>query len=294
MLLGLPEFDYHDAATVDEARALLARFGDKARLLAGGTDLLIVMKHRRAVPRHLINIKHIEGLSRITLTPDGGLRIGALATARDIDEAVGGKFQSISDAAGKLGTEQIRNLGTIGGNLANASPSAEFAPPWLTLDASLVCVGDSGERVIPVSEFFLAPGKSALQTGEFLTEIRVPVPADGARGLYLKHSLRKMDVAMVSAAIQTVIDGDICRDVRIALGAVAPTPFRAIRAEAVLRGQPLDHGTRERQLIHEAARIASEEASPIDDLRSYASTRRDIIIRLLRQGLEKLFADSRA
>ena len=158
----------------------------------------------------------------------------------------------------------------------------------------MVCVGDSGERVIPVSEFFLAPGKSALQTGEFLTEIRVPVPADGARGLYLKHSLRKMDVAMVSAAIQTVIDGDICRDVRIALGAVAPTPFRAIRAEAVLRGQPLDHGTRERQLIHEAARIASEEASPIDDLRSYASTRRDIIIRLVRQGLEKLFADSRA
>lgn len=224
MLLGLPEFDYHHAATVDEARDLLAEFGDKARLLAGGTDLLILMKHRRAVPRHLINIKRIKGLDRITRMPDGELRIGALATARDIHETL--TDGSIRDAALKLGTEQIRNLGTIGGNLANASPSAEFAPPLLTSDASLVCVGDDGERSIPIADFSLSPGKSSLRENEFLTEIRVPPPSDGARGLYLKHSLRKMDVAMASAALLTVIDGDVCREVKIALGAVAPTPFR--------------------------------------------------------------------
>lgn len=293
MLLGLPEFEYHDAATIDEARALLAQHGDTARLLAGGTDLLIVMKHRRVVPRHLINIKHIAGLSHITLTPDGDLHMGALATARDIGEAVGGRFQPIADAAHKLGTEQIRNLGTIGGNLANASPSAEFGPPLLILDASLACIGDAGERIIPIGDFFVGPGKSALRAGEFLTEIRVPAPADGACGLYLKHSLRKMDVAMVSAAIMVEIDGDICRDIKIALGAVSPTPFRAAEAEAIFRGEKLDGGAGERQLIHEVARLASQEASPIDDLRSYASTRRDIITRLVRQGLEKLLSDSR-
>lgn len=294
MLLSLPEFDYHQAASVAEARGLLAELGPGARLLAGGTDLLILMKHRRAVPRHLINIKRIPGLDQITFAPVDGLRIGALATARDIHESEAVPHQSISDAAARLGTEQIRNLGTIGGNLANASPSAEFAPPLLTLDAALVCVGDNGERAIPISEFFRAPGQSALQAGEFLTEIRVPAAPDGARSLYLKHSLRQMDVAMASAAVLAVFEGDLCREVRIALGAVAPTPFRAVRAEAVLRGRTLDGGAGERQLIDEAARTAGEEASPIDDIRSSAGARRDIIIRLVRRGLETLLAESRA
>jgi CO/xanthine dehydrogenase FAD-binding subunit len=292
VLLGLPEFDYHHASTIEEARALLAQFGDKARLLAGGTDLLILMKHRRAVPRHLINIKCIKGLSHITRMPDGSLRIGALATARELHEALPGG--SISDAAAKLGTDQIRNLGTIGGNLANASPSAEFAPPLLTLDAALICVGEGGERSMPIGEFFLAPGKSALRENEFLTEIRVPAAPEHAHSLYLKHSLRKMDVAMASVALMTVIDGDVCREVKLALGAVAPTPFRAMRAEEILRGQPLDGGAGERQLIEEAARVAGEEASPIDDIRATAGYRREIINRMMRKGLEKLIADSRA
>lgn len=292
MLLGLPEFDYHHASSIEEARALLAKFGSSARLLAGGTDLLILMKHRRAVPRHLINIKRIAGLDQITRMPDGGLRIGALATARELHEVL--PDGSLSDAAVKLGTEQIRNLGTIGGNLANASPSAEFAPPLLAMDASLICVGDDGERSIPIADFFLSPGKSSLQKNELLTEIRVPPASDDARSLYLKHSLRKMDVAMASAALLTVVDGDVCREAKIALGAVAPTPFRAVQAEAILRGQTLDGGARERQLIEEAAHVAGEEASPIDDIRATAIYRREVISRMVRRGLERLFAASRA
>jgi carbon-monoxide dehydrogenase medium subunit len=295
VLLGLPEFEFHSSDTLEEASALLSKYGADARLLAGGTDLLILMKHRKEVPRHLINIKRIPGLDLIRDDQGRGLRIGALATARAIMDApaIGKTFTAVAVAASKLGTSQIRNLGTIGGNLGNASPSAEFAPPLLTLGASVECAGANGARAVPIEEFFVAPGRSCLAHDEVVSEVVVPPPPDGAEGIYLKHSLRRMDVAMVAAAVLVVLDGDVCREVRIALGAVAPTPFRAAKAEAALRGQRLAGGVAEDGLLDAVGQIASDESSPIDDIRGYAEYRRKVIKRLVAQGLGEVIARAR-
>ena len=295
MLLGLPEFDYHTADSVGEACALLARYDGNARLLAGGTDLLILMKHRKAVPRHLVNIKRIPDLDRIRYDADNGLRIGALATAQAImkSKVIKERFASLGQAAAKLGTSQIRNLGTIGGNLGNASPSAEFAPPLLTLGATVTCEGLAGERSIAMDEFFVSPGKSSLGHDELLTEVCVPDPPAGAEGIYLKHSLRRMDVSMAAAAVLVSLDGDVCREVRIALGAVAPTPFRALKAEAAIRGKTLDGGKAEDDFLEEVGRIASDECSPIDDIRAHAEHRRRAIATLVAHGLGEVIARAR-
>ena len=290
MLLGLPEFEFQSCGSVADAVALLSRHGEDARLLAGGTDLLILMKHRRAVPRTLIYIKRIPGLDHISGDAGGGLRIGGLVTARDLVEAPadGEALAILAGTAAKLGTTQIRNLGTIGGNLANASPSAEFAPALLTMDASVTCVGPGGERVIPLDEFFLEPGKSALARDEILTEIVAPPLPAGAKGIYFKHSLREMDVAMAAAAVLVALDGDECREIRIALGAVAPTPGRAPAAEAVLRGKRIDAA-----LLDEVARVAASEAAPIDDIRAFADTRREAVRIMVRRGLAATIARAR-
>ncbi len=290
MLLGLPDFDMVSAESVAEACALLARHDGKARLFAGGTDLLIMMKHRKATPRQLINIKRIAGLDHISYDAEGGLRMGALATVESIKDhrVIGEKYPVLSQAAGLLVTTHVRNLGTLGGNLANASPAAEFAPPLLVLDATVQCAGSTGERTVPMSEFFLAPGKSALRPDEMITEIRVPVPRPGAEAIYLKHSLRRMDVATASAAALVQFDGDACREARVALGAVAPTPFRADRAEDRMRGAKFTGEGADGALLDEVARLAGEQTKPIDDFRGEASYRRRIIVMLLRQGLERV------
>lgn len=294
MQLGLPDFDVLFTDTVEGACSLLSEHGAEAELLAGGTDLLVKMKLRNRMPRFLINVKRIPGLDQIHYGEDG-LRIGALTTIQAIQdsEVIGRKFPMLSRAAGVLGTMQIRATGTLGGNLANASPSAEFGPPLLILEASVRCLGRGGERRIPVTEFFVAPGKSALQPDEMITEIHVPALHERAKCLYLKHSLRRMDVAMAGAAVYVLLDGDVCRDVRIALGAVAPTPFRARKAEQALKGRTLAGDSAEAELLDEVAQIASGESSPIDDLRGYASYRRKIVGMMVKQGLGQVIARSR-
>jgi carbon-monoxide dehydrogenase medium subunit len=281
--------------SVEETCALLSRHGQDAQMVAGGTDLFVKMKQRRLVPSVLINIKRISGLDQIRYDASEGLHIGPLTTIQAIRESVviGERFPVLSEAAGVLGTEQVRNLGTIGGNLGNASPSAEFAPPLLILDASVRCLGRRGERVVPLDGFFVGPGKSALETDEVITDIQVPNPPDGAQLVYLKHSLRRMDVAMAAAAVFVLLDGDVCRDVRIALGAVAPTVFRARGAEQALIGKRLTGDSRESELLEEVAQVAVGEARPIDDIRGYASYRRKVVAMLVRHGLEHVIARAR-
>ncbi len=295
MLLGLPEFEMFFPRTVEEACSLLSKYGEDAQLLAGGTDLFVKMKQRRLVSRILFNLKRIPALDQIRYDADQGLTIGALTTIQSIRDSdiISKKFRVISQAAGVLGTPQIRNLGTLGGNLANASPSAEFAPPLLTLEAAVRCVGPQGERLVPMNEFFVGPGKSVLKRGELITEVHVPNPDPHAQAIYLKHSLRVMDVSMAGAAAFVLLDGDVCRKVRIALGAVAPTPIRAGLAEATLRGKRLCGDSNDRKLLEEIGRIASGESRPIDDLRGFASYRRKIIGMLVRQGLEQVIARAR-
>ena len=292
MLLGLPEFEMFFPRSVEETCTLLLKYGKDAELLAGGTDLFVKMKQRRLVPRILINIKKIPALNQIHYDADEGLRIGALTTIQAIrdSDVISRKFRVLAQAAGVLGTPQIRNLGTLGGNLANASPSAEFAPPLLTLEASVRCVGPGGERLVPMNEFFVGPGKSVLSQGELITEVHVPASPLHAQAIYLKHSLRTMDVSMAGAAAFVLLDGGVCREVRIALGAVAPTPIRAGMAEATLRGKRLCGNSGDKELLEEVSRIASDESRPIDDLRGFASYRRKVVGMLVKQGLEQVIA----
>ena len=296
MLLGLPEFELLHANSVEAACALLAEHGPGTRILAGGTDLFTKMKHRRLVPRRLINIKRIPQLDQIRYDEREGLRIGPLTTIQAIEasDVIALKFPALNQAARMLGTAQIRNIGTLGGNLANGSPSAEFAPALLTLDASVTCVGVGGaRRMIPLGEFFAGPGRTALRVDELLVEVRVPNPPGGAQGIYFKHSLRKMDVAIAGAAVLICLDGEVCRDVRIALGAVGPTPFRARRAEEALRGRLLGAGSGAGELIEEVARLASDESVPIDDFRGYAQYRKKLISMLVSKALERMIAQAR-
>ena len=296
MLLELPEFDWIPARTVRETCKLLAENGEDTLALAGGTDLFTKMKQRRLVPRRLIDIKKIPGLDQIRYDERGGLRIGALATAQAIESSavIANRFPAIKQAASALGTLQIRNTATLGGNLANASPSAEFAPPLLALDAAVQCVSLNAERLVFLSEFFVAPGKTVLAKDELITEVRVPNPPPGARAIYLKHSLRKMDVAIASAAVFLVLDGNLCVDARIALGAVGPVPFRAPKAEAAIRGQRLAGDQSQGALFEEVARLASEASVPIDDLRAYAGYRSKLVAMLVGKGLERLVVRGRA
>lgn len=296
MLLGLPEFKLTSANSVEEACALLSKHGERAMVFAGGTDLLVKMKHRRTVPEHLVNIKGIPNLDAIVHDEHGGLRIGALALVQAVEtsQVVGKKFRVLKQAAEVLGTSQIRNVATIGGNLANASPSAEFAPSLLTLGASVRCVGSEGERTVPIGELFVSPGKTSLERDELITSVQVPDLPLGADCIYVKHSLRRMDVAIASAAVYVLLEGDICRDVRIALGAVGPVPFRATKAEQCMRGERLAANAVESELLEAVAQEAANESFPIDDFRGYATYRRKLVRMLVGKGLERLIANTRA
>jgi CO/xanthine dehydrogenase FAD-binding subunit len=290
MLMTLPKFEYFSCETLEEASSLLSRFKGEARLLAGGTDMLIKMKHKKETPRYLINIKRIADLNLIRHDHDEGLRIGALTTIQAIKSSplIKKKFSVLHDAASVLGTRQVRNLATLGGNLCNASPAAECAPALLTLEARARILGRDGERVIPLDGFFLGPGKTALLDDEIMIELQMPDLPPHTGGVYLKHSTRRIDVAIVGVAVVITLDGHTCRDVRIALGSVGPTQFRAKMAEELLRGQEL-----EEDLIRRAAQTASDESFPIDDIRGYADYRKQVVETLVKNGIEGATAGAR-
>lgn len=291
MLITLPEFDYFSCQTIAEACDLLSTHKDEARILAGGTDLLIKMKHKKITPRYLIDIKRVPDMSYIQHDKDGGLRIGALTTIQAIRNSplIKKRFSVLNQAASVLGTRQVRNLATLGGNLCNASPAAESAPALLTLDANVRIEGLSGVRTIRVEEFFLEPDKNALQDDEILTEIEIPDLSEHSGGVYLKHSTRRIDVAIVGVAVVITLDDQICRDIRIALGAVAPTPFRARKAEDLVRGQKLGD-----EIFAEAAQVAAEESFPIDDIRGPADYRKQMVETLVKEGIEMAIAGARS
>lgn len=268
-------FEYLEASTVKEAVSLLERYGADARAIAGGTDLVVQMRYGEESPRYLVNLKTIKGLDSIA-DGDDGLHLGALTSIRAIETSplIKEKYSILSQAAHLLGSVQVRNLATIGGNLCHAAPSAELAAPLLALGAKARITGPAGERTIPVEDFFRGPGQVALNTGELLVELHVPSPAPRSAGVYLKHSIRKaMDIAFVGTGVVVELaDGGTCRDIRIALGAVAPTPMRARKAEDMLRGKVLDE-----PILREAGEIASQECSPISDIRCSAEHRREIV-----------------
>lgn len=280
----LPKFEYFAPKTMEEACSLLAKYKGEARVLAGGTDLLVQMKNREVTPRYLINIKDIPDLDYIRYDDKEGLRIGALTPIEALKTStlIRRRFGILSQAAAVLGTVQIRNRGTIAGNLCNASPAAETAPALITLAAKARIVGVAGERAVALEDFFVGPGQTVLQAGEIVTEIQVPNLPPRSGGAYLKHSIKRMDIAIVGVGVVITLDGEVCNDIKIALGAVASTPMRAKKAEEIIRGQGLDS-----ELMERAAQIASEESRPIDDIHSYAQYRKQMVKVLAKEAMKQ-------
>jgi len=281
-------FSYFFPRTLKEAIELLTKHGPEAKLLAGGTDLLVEMKEGILAPQYVIDLKAIPELNQIKLE-NQYLKIGALATVHEVEvnPLVLKQAGILAQAASLLGSLQIRNKGTIGGNLCHASPAADLAPPLLALEGRVGMVGKNGKRMVDLENFFVGPGITTLKSDEILTEIQVPNLPLGTRGIYLKFSPRKaMDLALVGVAVLITPDvsNQICNRARIALGAVAPTPSRARRAERVLEGKRL-----ERELLHEVSDLAAEESKPVSDIRGSAWYRKEILKILVEQGIEKTF-----
>jgi carbon-monoxide dehydrogenase medium subunit len=277
--------DYFEPKSVSEALALLAQYGAQAKIIAGGTDVMVDMKYKEE-PGCLVNIKRIPGLNSIREN-NGGLRIGPLVTIREMETSalVREKLPLLWESCHQFASLQIRNTATIGGNICRASPSGETLAPLLALEAKAKLAFSDGEKTEAFSSFFQGPGKSSLGSKGLLTEIDVAYPASGSQGVYLKHAVRgAMDIAMVGVAVLVTPDGskNSFQDVRIGLGAVAPTPIRAVKTEALLRGKALT-----RTVVKEAAAMAASEASPISDQRSSAEYRRWIVEALTRRGLEQ-------
>ena len=282
--MALPRFEYLAPQTVAEACSLLSQYGKAAKVIAGGTDLLVAMKERELTPQYLLALKRIADLDYIDYDDIDGLRIGALASTQSIASSavIQDKFSFLANAAAQIGTPQIRNMGTIGGNLCNAAPSADTAPPLIALGAKVKLTSSKGERTVPLEEFFTGPGETVLQPNELLTEIQVPKPPPGTKGAYLKLFPRgAVDIATVGVAVRLTVGKDgTCSDAKIVLGAVAPTPMRTKRAEALILGRKLED-----KIIEEAAQTASEEARPISDVRSSADYRREMVKVLIRRAI---------
>ncbi len=287
--LTMKPFEFFSPTALSDAARMLADYNGEGRALAGGTDLLIRMKRRQWTPRAVVSLNRVGGLDEIAL--NGELRLGARATLNQIirSKIVREYFPALAETARGMAGVQVRSLATVGGNLCNAAPSADMAPPLIALNARAVIVGVHGERVVPLDEFFTGPGKSVLQPGEILRELLAPRPHENMRASYTKLEHRAaMDIAMVGVSVSVQIENPKaeiknCADVRIVLGAVAPIPLRAKRAEEILRGQPLSA-----ENIAHAARVAAEEAKPIDDVRSSAWYRREMVEVLTRRQLQRL------
>ena len=291
MLGILPPFDYYQPSTLEEALVILERVDGNVSVFAGGTDLLAAMKDHRLKPQALVDIKHIPQLGAIR-AEDGGLSLGAAVTTRAAAKAllVRERFPLLSQALRILGSMQIGNRATLGGNLSNASPAADSAPALLALRAWVKLVGPQGDRSLPLEDFFLGPGKTVINR-EVLTEVHIPAPSAPGRGIFYKLGPRGApeDICIASVAVFAIPDaaGRSWEDVRIALGAVAPMPIRARNAEEALRGQPI-----ETQTTKAAAQLASEkDAQPISDIRGSASYRRAMVRVLVGRALEHVARD---
>src|ERR1043166_2592374 len=274
--------DYFEPKTVSEALSLLAKFGEQAKVIAGGTDVMVDIKYKEE-PGCLVNIKKIPGLGSIQEN-GGSLRIGPLVTIHEMEmnNLVRDRLSVLWESCHQFASLQIRNTATIGGNICRASPSGETLAPLLVLDAKGKLTFSDGEKSEPFSSLFQGPGKTSLGTKGLLTEIDVPYPAQGSSGVYLKHAVRgAMDIAMVGVAVLITPDGgkSNLQDARIGLGAVAPTPIRTTKAEGMRRGKPLTAA-----LVKEAASMAASESSPISDQRSSGEYRRWIVEALTRRG----------
>ena len=289
MFRNLPRFDFLSPKTIEEAIVLMNQYGPKAKVIAGGTDLIPQMKRGELKPDYVLSLNQIEALRRIQFEKESGLNLGALCTITDIEESqvIREQYPVLAQAASALGSIEIRNRGTVGGNLCNAAPSADMAPALLVLGAKAAIVSKRGERVVPLEDFFVGPGKTVLENHEILVRLEVPVMKLRSAGEYVKLGIRKaMDIAVAGVAAVLSLDAadGFCVEAKVALGAVAPTPMRAGKAEKALTGKKIDL-----EVMEIAAKAAAEEASPITDIRASEAYRRAMVRVLTRRAIKHAY-----
>jgi carbon-monoxide dehydrogenase medium subunit len=280
-----------EPATVEEAVRLLFMYGSRAKVLAGGVNLVMNMRRRLLLPEYVLSIQRIPGLDYVEGDAATGLRIGALATIQAVESstAVQKGYSVLYEGSSVTGSVQVKTMGTVVGNLCAATPATDLGPPLFVLGAKLRVASIALEKVIPIEEFFVAEGKSVLEPQEMVTEISVPAVSGRVGGAYLRVGTTKVSIPKVNAAVSVTLTDNRCSDVRIALGSVAPTVIRAPRAEEVLRGKQLDEKT-----IDRASEAAAAEAKPITDVHSTAEYRRTMVKVLVRDALKKAIARAKA
>jgi len=283
----IKDFEYLAPKTLKEALTLLDKYKDDCKVICGGQSLLILMRQGLVAPQYLIDIK---GLSELSYIKDGkdGLKIGATTTHRAIEKSpvIQKKFSVLAEMERRLASIQTRNWGTIGGNICHADPAGDPAPVLIALNATLSLASLKGERSMPVEDFCLDYFETALEHGELLTEIRVPPIPPHTGTAYTKFNVIESDLATVGVAVSVTLGaGDgVCQDIRIALGAAAPTPRRAKKAEAVLKGKKITDA-----LLKEVGEVASTEAEPISDIYASEEYRRELVrVLVARVGKEAL------
>jgi carbon-monoxide dehydrogenase medium subunit len=284
-------FEYFEPTTVSDAVGLLTAYGEKSRILAGGVDLIPKIRAGKMKPDHLISIQKIPGLDYIQEAGKAGLKFGALARLHSLEnfEGIKKNYPSLQAAIHQISSVQTKYMGTAVGNLCVATPASDVATALLMLGAELTVSGASGGRTIPIEGFFLENNRTSLQRGELVTGVNLPHPPHGMRTAFLNLFRTHSDVAKVSVAVAVIVEGGLCREARVAIGAVAPTVFRAVHSEERLAGQKLDS-----KVIREAAKIAAGETTPITDMRSTADYRKSMSEMLVRKALEKALEPAKA
>jgi carbon-monoxide dehydrogenase medium subunit len=278
----LRRFEIMLPETVEECLRVLGERGGDAKVVAGGTDLLPQLKNGLLKPGCVVDLSAVAPLKALQ-ADKGGLRVGAAVSARtlELDKRVQAGYTSLAESGALIGSVQVRNLATVGGNLCNAAPSADMAPPLLALEAEAVIAGPKGQRRVPLADFFKGVRSTVLGADELMVELAIPAPGPRSGGQYLRHTPRReLDIAVVGVASQLTLSDGICKKARIALAAVAPVPLRATEAERALEGQAV---TPER--IAQAAELAVQAARPISDQRGSADFRRHLVRTLTRRTL---------
>ena len=277
-----PSFEYFRPKTVSEAVALLQQHGDEAKILSGGQSLIPMMKLRLARPGFLIDINRIAGLSYIK-EESGFLKIGGLTREAELEASslIRSKYPIILDTASVIADPQVRNLATVGGNLAHGDPANDHGATMLALGAQVVATGAKGQRVIRIEDFFVSIFETALKHDEILTEIQIPIPPAKSGGAYFKLERKVGDFATVAVAAQVTLDGNgACQKVGIGMTNVGATPLKAKKAEDFLRGKKLDEAG-----INQAAQLAADESQPSPDLRGPAEYKKGLVKELTKRAL---------
>lgn len=286
----LEPFEYLEPGTIEEAVNVLSAKNGKATVLAGGVDLIGSLRRRERAVGYVVNIQKIPGLAYVDKNADKELIIGALTSLRSVELSplVQEDYALLAEAIGKISSIQIKTMGTLVGNLCVASPASDVAPPLIVLNARLKIARSGQSRIIPLEDFFLGVKRTALEPGEIVTEVSIPAPPPSTGGAFMNLIRTASDIAKVNVAVLLTADGHVCKDARVCLGAVAPTPVRAKKAEEILKGQRL-----EPTVIEKAAQAAADETKAISDIRSTAEYRAEMAKVLSRRAIEKAWAQAK-